>query len=237
MTFDQSVFDFNIPMAMGGEDFIISPSNREAVEWMANQENWPVPVLIVYGPTASGKSHLCHIWQETHQAKEVSANILGNEEKIVELVKPQDMYFIDDIDQILTKHPAYQKNLFHLYNLLFNQGGRLLLTSKVSPKEISIDLPDLSSRLLGAPAVEIKDPDDATLQALLLKLFDDRQILIKPDVIKFLLPRMGRSYEEMRHTVKGLDALSLKGKRPITVPLIRQWFEGEGKDRQKTLFS
>lgn len=234
---NQAVFDFNLPVAMGGEDFIISPSNRDAVEWLGNAQNWPSPALVIYGAASSGKSHLCHIWRELHQATEISGEMLQDEAQMADCLTPEGFYVIDDVDQVVAMGSAHQKGLFHLYNFLFNQGGRVLLTASKAPKEINIALADLSSRILAAPAVEIKDPDDQTLQALLLKLFDDRQILIKPEVLKFLLPRLERSYQAIRTTVEGLDGFSLQGKRPITIPLIREWLALRDQERQKTLFS
>lgn len=237
MTSNQSVFDFNLPAAMGGQDFIISNSNREAVEWLGNASNWPVPALVIYGAPSSGKSHLCQIWQEIHYATAITIDLLQDEMKMAGTLKPNGFYFVDDVDQIISAGKPLQSALFHLYNFLFNEGGRVLMTSPQAPKDLTIDIADLSSRLLAALAVEIKDPDDQTLQALLLKLFDDRQILIKPEVVKFLLPRIERSYEAIRATVEGLDSLSLQGKRPITVPLVRQWLEQRDQAQQKSLFS
>lgn len=237
MANNQSVFDFNLPAAMGGQDFIVSSSNQEAVEWLGNADSWPVPALIIYGARSSGKSHLCQIWQEIHQATEITIDTLQDELTMADTLKANGFYFIDNIDEVMAVSDAIQKSIFHLYNFLFNEGGRVLVTSAKAPKDMAVNIPDLSSRLLAAPAVEIKDPDDQTLQALLLKLFDDRQILVKPDVVKFLLPRIERSYDAIRETVVGLDGLSLQGKRAVTVPLVRQWLEQRDQTLQKSLFS
>ena len=141
----------------------------------------------------------------------------------LENLQSNGFYVIDDLDLILAGAEMRQKSVFHLYNFLFNEGGRVLVTSTVAPKDIDLALADLQSRLRGAPAVAIGEPDDGTLHALFAKMFDDRQVNIKSEVIDFITPRIERSYKAVRDTVTDLDGLSLKGKRAITIPLVREW--------------
>ena len=218
----QEIFDFDLPAAMSGGDFIISDNNREAIEWLAKHSEWSVPAFIIYGAPACGKSHVCQIWQELTGAVKVTANNLDSEAWL-ENLQPNGFYVIDDLDLILAGAEMRQKSVFHLYNFLFNEGGRVLVTSTVAPKDIDLALADLQSRLRGAPAVAIGEPDDGTLHALFVKMFDDRQVNIKPEVIDFITPRIERSYKAVRDTVTDLDGLSLKGKRAITIPLVREW--------------
>jgi chromosomal replication initiation ATPase DnaA len=82
-------------------------------------------------------------------------------------------------------------------------------------------LPDLRSRLSALPVAAIGAPDDALLQALLLKLFADRQLRIGPEILTYLLPRMERSFLGVRALVERIDAAALALKRPVTIPLLR----------------
>ncbi|GIR16345.1 MAG: hypothetical protein CM15mP29_3330 [Alphaproteobacteria bacterium] len=38
-------------------------------------------------------------------------------------------------------------------------------------------------------AAFIEEPDDMLMEALIIKLFNDRQILIKPNIVNFLMQR------------------------------------------------
>ncbi len=230
MTARQSTFNFDLPTAMSGQDFIVSSSNQEALKWLGDVHSWKLPALIIYGAPSSGKTHLCQIWQEIYHAEELIKQDLSDQKTMLDLLSPNGFYVIDNLDDVIEENKRQQENLFHLYNYLFNNGGWLLLTSSVPPKELKITLPDLSSRLRGIPAVEIKDPDDQVLNALLIKLFDDRQIMIKPSVIAYLMTRLDRSYQAIHDAVQGLDQRSLQGKRPITIPLVREWFGGKYKN-------
>jgi chromosomal replication initiation ATPase DnaA len=88
-----------------------------------------------------------------------------------------------------------------------------------------VSLPDLKSRLASIPAIGIAAPDDATLEAILVKLFTDRQLVVGPEVVTYLVRHMDRSFAAMRDLVARADAASLAGKRPVTVPLVRALVE------------
>ncbi len=98
----------------------------------------------------------------------------------------------------------------------------LLLTGRQPPARWRLTLPDLRSRLSSIPVAAIGAPDDGLLEALLLKLFADRQLRIGPEIVSFLLPRMERSFDAVRALVAAIDAAALSGQRPVTIPLLRQ---------------
>ena len=85
----------------------------------------------------------------------------------------------------------------------------------------NINLPDLASRLRAAPSVEIESPDEISLQAILVKLFYDRQLNVEPGVVAYILPRIERSFESVQNLVRKIDESSLSEKRSVTVPLVR----------------
>jgi chromosomal replication initiation ATPase DnaA len=101
------------------------------------------------------------------------------------------------------------------------------MTSRDAPARWGVALPDLSSRLAALPVVRIAAPDDALLEAVLVKLFADRQVAVAPDVIAYALRHMDRSFAAVRALVAKADAESLAGQRAVTVPLLRNLL---GKD-------
>ena len=64
-------------------------------------------------------------------------------------------------------------------------------------------------------------PDDALLQAVLRKRFDDRQIGVEQAVIDYILSRMDRSFSALEAVVQQLDARALAEQRAVTVPQAR----------------
>ena len=69
--------------------------------------------------------------------------------------------------------------------------------------------------------VEISPPDDALLEAVLRKRFDDRQLGVEQPVIDYMLSRIDRSFSAVEAVVAELDRRAFAQKRPITIPLAR----------------
>ncbi len=64
----------------------------------------------------------------------------------------------------------------------------------------------------------LEPPDDALLAAVLVKLFADRGVGVGPELIRYLLARMDRSFEAAERLVARLDRAALAarpaGERP-----------------------
>src|SRR3546814_122817 len=117
---------------------------------------------------------------------------------------------------------AAERTLFHLLNLVKEEGASLPLTARQAPARLAIRLPDLASRLKALPHAELGPPDDALFAGVLVKLFDDRQLRVAEPLITYLAARIERRIGVARDVVAALDRASLSGKRPITVPLAAQ---------------
>ena len=59
------------------------------------------------------------------------------------------------------------------------------------------------------------------MQAVLVKLFADRQIAVAPDVVSYLIRHMDRTFATARQVVAIADRESLAGQRSVSVPLIK----------------
>ena len=101
-------------------------------------------------------------------------------------------------------------------------GGGLLLVSRQPLSRLATTTADLASRLRAVPVVEIAAPDDALLEAVLRKRFDDRQLGVEQPVIDYMVSRMDRSFAALEAAVQRLDELALSRKRAVTVPLARE---------------
>ncbi len=213
-TADQLTLDFPVRSARGRADFLVTDSNAEAVAWLDRWPDWPGPALCLYGPQGCGKSHLLHLWRLRAEARQLTPVQLGALD-LAELSGIRAVA-IDNADQIETAEP-----LLHLYNLLREEGGHLLLAAQRPVRDWPLDLPDLRSRLLAAAAVAIQSPDDQLLLAVMAKMFADRQVRVAPDVLSYLASRIERSFAAAEAAVRCLDRASLSGQRPITVPLAR----------------
>jgi chromosomal replication initiation ATPase DnaA len=111
--------------------------------------------------------------------------------------------------------------MFHLHNYLRNTGGTLLMTADTPPNRWQVTLPDLASRMQATHIGQIASPDDALLSALIMKLFADRQIMPKPELVTYLTTRIERSFAAAAEIVARLDAAALAQGRKINTALAR----------------
>jgi chromosomal replication initiation ATPase DnaA len=72
------------------------------------------------------------------------------------------------------------------------------------------------SRLRALPVVTVTPPDDALLQALMMKLAADRQIDLDPALLNYLVQRVERSFGAVRAVIAQLDREALRQKRPVS---------------------
>lgn len=204
--------------ALGRDDFLVGGSNREALALIDGWPDWPSPVVVLAGPIGSGKTHLVEIWREISGAAVIDAGDLGHVD-IAELAA-QGAVAVEDA------HKGFDETaLFHLLNAARQSGASVLITSRTWPQAWQLSLPDLGSRLRAATPVEIQEPDDDLLRRVLVKLFSDRQIMVEPAVVDYLLARMERSLFAAGRTVDLLDRKSLAEGRRITRPLAASCLE------------
>ena len=216
----QIPFDLGHRTAMGRDDFLIAPNNQDAVAWIDLWPDWPAPTLILYGPVASGKSHLAAVWGEKSNAACVHPAAL-NDESIRHIASAAKHVILEDADKLIGNVEA-EKGLFHLYNLFKEERRSILLTLVEPPVRRAFTLPDLASRLRAAPAVAIREPDDVLLSSILVKMFNDRQLRVGQDVINYIVSHMERSFEEARRIVEKADNRALVEKKSISVALVKE---------------
>ena len=58
------------------------------------------------------------------------------------------------------------------------------------------------------------------MELLLIKIFNDKQLKINPNIIDFLVSRLERSYESINLFIEKIDKFSLEKGKKITISLI-----------------
>ncbi|MEO9518085.1 MAG: DnaA/Hda family protein [Paracoccaceae bacterium] len=204
----------NLPArtALGRDDFMIAPSNAIAVAMIDASADWPQGKFVLSGPRGAGKTHLAQVWANSSGARIVAAKDLN--ETDVQSLTPAPLV-VEDIPDIARNEPA-QKALFHIHNMMLAARQPLLLTGTQAPNFWNMSLPDLQSRIDAAGHAQIELPDDVLLAAVLAKLFNDRHLMPRPDVIPYLVKRIERSFAAAGDVVQVLDVESLAQKKPMT---------------------
>ena len=125
--------------------------------------------------------------------------------RVIEVGAQSSALLIEDADRI----GRAEDLLFHLVNAALQNGAWLMLTARTAPEAWTLRIPDLLSRLRLAPVVRLETPDIELTEAVLFKLFSDRQLQVEPHVIAYIALRIERSLGAARSVVDALDREAL----------------------------
>ncbi|MEH2477168.1 chromosomal replication initiation ATPase DnaA [Nitrobacteraceae bacterium AZCC 2146] len=213
---------FALPHAesLSRDNFLEGPANAEALGLIDRWPDWPNRVMLLVGPEGSGKSHLAAIWAEEAGARSTMAHALTASS--VPAALATGALVVED----LNAGAFDERALFHLLNLAREDEASVLITARVAPVALPIELRDLRSRLRAVPVVNLMPPDDMLFRALIVKFCADRQLSIDETVVSYLASRIERSFAAARQTVEMLDAEALRLGRPVTRALAAELLRG-----------
>ena len=204
--------------ALDREDFLVNVKNEAAVDFIDNFYKEPTKIGILIGPKGSGKTHLVNVLCKS--LERIKWSFLSPENKdIYDTFKINDLIIIEDINIYNSKRK--EEFLLHSINLSKELNKALLLTSSLKVSKLNFKTLDLVSRLEAMRTAFIEEPDDMLMEALIIKLFNDRQLLVKPNTVNFLMQRIERSYLGISEIIELIDKVSLSQKKSVSVKLIK----------------
>ena len=213
----QLYFEMPNKSALGIEDYMITDSNNFAFDLIIKMVKGEINFGLISGPPYSGKTHLSKILvKNTINYK--SLYIDRDYQNILDKFESSDILILENIDKV--KYDKSEQDLFHIINLVKESNKKLLMTSRKSISEIDLSLEDLKSRLNSILEAKIKEPDDQLMKLILIKIFNDKQLKINPNVIDFLMSRLVRTYKSINLFIEKIDKFSLERGKNITIPLI-----------------
>ena len=188
-------------------NFFVNKTNFYAFNALINNDT---KLSFLYGPKKSGKSYLSKIWLKKNNAIQYHNNY--------ELL-------LDQKNNVLIDNLIFydEEKIFYIVNNCILNNSKVLITSDNKINEINFEFKDLSSRLKTFSNLEINQPNDEMLLAILTKLLVERQFIIKSnEIFEYIIRRVDRTYQGINDIVKKLDILSLEKKRQLTIPLIKE---------------
>ena len=184
--------------------------------------------VLLWGRPGCGLTHLlqacCH--RAFEQGIDVQYLPLGDfiehpSEQVLSGLADQKILCLDDIDTC-AGNPDWERGLFNLFNELKAKGHSLVTTMHVSPREFGIELPDLRSRLMSAPAFHLPElSDEAKLTALVARA-KNAAMELPLEVANFILTRVSRRTKDLFNMLDRLEAASLSRQRKLTIPFVKE---------------
>ena len=205
----QKTFNYKFSSKKNHENYFVNQTNQKAYNITILEEF--NQNIFLYGPKKSGKSHLAALWKDRN-------NAISYNNKIKKIFKTKKNVVIDDI-----LHTSSEEDLFHIINHCKLHNLKIYFASSIDINTYDFKFQDLYSRLREFFYLEIKSPDDEMCKMLMIKLFFDKQIIIKnKEIFDFIFKRINRTYLDIYIFVDKLDRLSLAKKRQLTIPLIKE---------------
>jgi len=207
---EQTFFNYNFKPNFQIENFFVGESNFHAFNFLI-KKNTNNNNFFLNGPSKSGKTHLSIIWKNKFDA-------ILYENNIDLIINKKKNILIDDLFQNID-----EEKIFHIINHCNLYNLKILINSRLPIFDYNFKIIDLSSRLKIFQQIQIDLPNDEMLINLIMKLFFDKQIIVKNhEIFNYIIRRVDRSYEKIFILVDKIDKLLFKKNKQLTIPLIKE---------------
>ncbi len=177
----------------------------------------------LWGEIGAGKSHLLKALASGERARYISPFSIETEF----LYSPDvDLYLLDDCEKL---SPLAQIDAFALFNEIRANNAFMVSAGSVAPAVLPVR-EDLRTRMGWGLVYQIHGLTDDEKLATLTQMAEARGLTLSPGVLPYLLSHFQRDMVSLSSMLDSLDQYSLETKRPITLPLLREWLQEEAKE-------
>ena len=132
---------------------------------------------------------------------------------------------LDDIEE-LHGEPDWQVAVFDLINRVKEQNNScLVITGNQAPKQLSLELPDLISRLSWGTNFQLYSLTDEQRQQALIVKAQHRGLNMSKDVARYLVNHWQRDMPALIASLDILDEQSLQQQRKLSIPFVKAILE------------
>ena len=175
------------------------------------------------GAPATGKTHLLQAVCDRAGDRSVYVPLellVDAGPGILDGLASRDLVCIDDLDAV-AGNGSWEDALFDLYNQLSDASGQLVVAAASSPRECTIELADLRSRVTRLPVFHVQSLDDERRVGALQLRPRHRGLELPDETAHYLLKRSKRDMASLYEVLDKLDLEALRAKRRLTIPFVR----------------
>jgi DnaA-homolog protein len=227
---EQLILDLARPEPPTFANFVAG-ANREALAALAALASGTSREtgVLLWGAHGAGKSHLLDACAHAARAAMRSVVRCASPRELPHAdVAPGSLLVVDAVDGA----DAYaQARLFTLINALAAGEGQWIAAAALPPARLALR-EDLRTRLALGLVLELVPLADADKPRALAAYARERGFHLGDDVIDYLLAHGRRDMPSLVAALAALDRRSLATKCRVTVPLLREWMQGDPGLRQ-----
>ncbi|MBP7806182.1 chromosomal replication initiator protein DnaA [Candidatus Gracilibacteria bacterium] len=214
--------------------FVVGPSNQlaySACDAVVRKPGANYNPLFLYSEVGLGKTHLLQgtaleIKKKFPEKKIVyitsdqfvSEYVNAVKERKIDQMRARfrtiDVLLVDDI-QFLAGKKGTQEEIYTLFNILYDAGKQIILSSDRPPKELTEIEPRLVSRFEWGIMVDIDAPDFETRLAILQQKAREKEFIVPQEVAEYIAYNLGRNVREIEGILNQMVAeYELDGRLP-----------------------
>lgn len=228
------------------EQFVAGNTKRveKAIAYdVANSFNDDLMVLVIYGDSGLGKTHLLHaighhiyekfpdkaieLTHSTSLVNEVTSilkptgpqnrNINAAMRSLQEKYSQHDVILLDDLHRLVGKQ-KFQEEFLHLLNIWQKQRTKLAFTSLGPLADLERLDPALRSRLLGGISIHAVEPDEDTKVQILLQHAAREEVNLPQNVAQYLAQQLEGDIRILKGTLLSIVKVEkYSGRRQRTI--------------------
>jgi DnaA family protein len=192
--------------------------------------------LYLWGPSDSGKTHLlqtisAELSQDLPSIYLPLKLINSYSAQCLENLEYQHLVIIDDIQAIAQNH-EWEHGIFHLFNRIRQQQlTTLIISGDTPPKELGLNLADLSSRLQWGACYQVQEPCDELKLKILMERAQAKGFDLPLQVAQYLLSHSKRQLSKLMTILEQIDIGSLEEQRQkISIPFVKKYLNTSDQD-------
>jgi len=219
-----------LPLPLRPHDYAVFDTfhpagNEQPLQYLVDQVLMPVsPGCYLWGPTASGKSHLLQALCEKAGDQSVyvplaAVSDLGS--GVVTGLAGRRYVCLDDL-QTVAGRADWELALFELWNAAADNGGVLVIAADRPPRELGVRVAYLASRLSRLNVFRCNELAESERAAALRLRALHRGLELPDETGAYLLSRSRRDMRSLYRLLDRLDTESMAAQRRLTIPFVRE---------------
>jgi DnaA family protein len=221
---EQLTLDLPLSKSPSFESFVARGNEHLLQQLRAWCRPGEAPFIYLWGAAGSGKSHLLEAATRCSEGLYLRPPFDAEAARLEPF--PRHLC-LDDIDRACGQ-PGQEKALFELFNRARAEQGQLLVAARQATRDLPLQLEDLRSRLGWGASHRIQPLDDDGLLLFLTRQSADLGMELPTATAHYLLQHCERDGGQLQRLLQRLDKESLRARRRLTIPFVKQFIGPPG---------